>query len=35
MLKRVCIMDPTLEDLFAEDLWAREFATDLLKKIGR
>ncbi|BAL82312.1 putative 1-deoxy-D-xylulose 5-phosphate reductoisomerase [Selenomonas ruminantium subsp. lactilytica TAM6421] len=32
MLKRECIMEPTLEELFAEDRWAREFATEVLRK---
>ncbi|SFT71838.1 1-deoxy-D-xylulose 5-phosphate reductoisomerase [Selenomonas sp. GACV-9] len=32
MMKRECIMEPTLEELFEEDRWAREFATSLLKK---
>ena len=32
MLKRETIIEPTLEELFAEDKWAREFATGLLAK---
>lgn len=32
MLKRETILEPTLEELFAEDKWAREFATGLLAK---
>ena len=32
MLKRECIVEPTLEELFAEDAWAREFARGLLQK---
>ena len=32
MLKRECIMEPTLEELFEEDRWAREFATEVLRK---
>ena len=32
MLKRECIMEPTLEELFAEDAWARSFARELLQK---
>lgn len=33
MLKRECIVEPTLEELFEEDRWAREFATDVLRKL--
>ena len=32
MLKRECIMEPTLEELFEEDRWARDFAASLLTK---
>ena len=32
MLKRECIMEPTLEELFEEDRWAREFATEVLRR---
>lgn len=32
MLKRECILEPTLDELFAEDRWAREFAASLLEK---
>ena len=32
MMKRECIMEPTLEELFEEDRWAREFATEVLRK---
>ena len=32
MLKRECIMEPTLDELFEEDRWAREFATEVLRK---
>jgi len=32
MLKRECILEPTLEELFEEDRWARAFAADLLAK---
>lgn len=32
MLKRETILEPNLEELFAEDKWAREFATGLLAK---
>ncbi len=32
MLKRECIVEPDLEELFAEDAWARNFAAELLKK---
>lgn len=32
MLKRECIVEPTLEELFAEDAWARDFARGLLQK---
>lgn len=32
MLKRATIMEPTLEELFAEDKWARDYATTLLQK---
>lgn len=32
ILKRETIIEPTLEELFAEDKWAREFATGLLAK---
>ena len=33
MLKRECIVEPTLEELFEEDRWAREFATEVLRKL--
>lgn len=32
MLKRECILEPTLDELFAEDLWARSFAATLLSR---
>ena len=32
MLKRECILEPTLDELFAEDRWARGFAASLLEK---
>jgi len=32
MLKRECIMEPTLEELFEEDRWARDYATEILRK---
>ncbi|MBE6073382.1 MAG: 1-deoxy-D-xylulose-5-phosphate reductoisomerase [Selenomonas ruminantium] len=32
MLKRECIVAPTLQELFEEDRWAREFAASLLRK---
>ena len=32
MMKRECIMEPTLEELFEEDRWARDFAASLLTK---
>ncbi|TYZ23535.1 1-deoxy-D-xylulose-5-phosphate reductoisomerase [Selenomonas ruminis] len=32
MLKRECIMEPTLEELFEEDSWARGYAASLLTK---
>ena len=32
MLKRECIVEPDLEELFIEDAWARNFAAELLKK---
>ena len=32
MLKRECILEPTLEELFAEDEWARAYAASLLTK---
>ena len=32
MMKRACIMEPELEELYEEDRWAREYASSLLKK---
>ena len=32
MLKRPCILEPELEELFAEDAWARSFAAEFLRK---
>ncbi len=32
MMKRECIVEPTLEELFEEDRWARDFATEVLRK---
>ena len=32
MLKRECVIEPTLEELFEEDAWARTYAASLLKK---
>ena len=32
MLKRECILEPTLDELFAEDRWARAFAATLLSR---
>lgn len=32
MMKRTCIMEPVLEELYEEDRWAREYALSLLKK---
>lgn len=32
MMKRECIVEPTLAELFEEDKWARAFAASLLKK---
>lgn len=32
MMKRACIMEPVLEELYEEDRWAREYALSLLKK---
>ena len=32
MMKRECIVEPTLEELFEEDKWARAYAASLLAK---
>ena len=32
MMKRACIMEPELEELYEEDRWAREYTSSLLKK---
>ena len=32
MMKRACTLSPTLEELFEEDRWAREYAAGLLEK---
>ena len=32
MMKRACILEPTLEELFEEDAWARAYAASLLEK---
>ena len=32
MMKRACIINPTLEELFEEDAWARAYAALLLEK---
>ncbi len=32
MMKRSCILEPELEELFEEDAWARSFAEDFLRK---
>lgn len=32
MMKRVCVMEPSLEELYEEDRWAREYASSLLNK---
>ena len=31
MMKRACILEPTLEELFEEDAWARAYAASLLE----
>ena len=32
MMKRVCVIEPSLEELYEEDRWAREYASSLLNK---
>lgn len=33
MMKRECVLSPTLEELFEEDRWARAYAESLLKDL--